>query len=325
MVRWGIIGLGNIAARFSKSLNCSKDGTLYAVASRKKETCEAYESMYPGCISYLSYDELLEDENVDAIYIALPHGMHMEWSIKALQHKKAVLCEKPSTVSEEEIRLVVDQARENQTFFMEAMKSRFGVCMKKIKEELEQGEIGEIKSIRANFCGHLDRPSIKKESYYFDKKQGGTLLDMGPYPVAFFMDVLGDKVKRVESRILVDKNGIDYHINGIMFYQSGQTALFEVCFDEKKEREAVIEGTEGIMRIPYYYRATEYTIIGKDKKIKTESYPLAVDDMFDEIGEVHQCLKAGLMESSRFTWQDSITEMHLLDKIRSDGTIIKTI
>ena len=325
MVRWGIIGLGNIAARFSKSLNHSKNGSLYAVASRKKETGEAYEAMYPGCISYQSYDEILEDKNVDAIYIALPHGMHMEWAIKALKHKKAVLCEKPSAVNEEEIRQVVAEARENQTFFMEAMKSRFGACMKKMKEELEEGTIGEIKSIRANFCGHLDRHSIKKESYYLDKKQGGTLLDMGPYPVAFFMDLLGDKVERVESRILVDNNGVDYHINGTMFYQSGQTASFEVCFDERKEREAVIEGTEGTMRIPYYYRATEYTITGNDNKTRTESHPLEVDDMFDEIEEVHRCLKAGLLESSRFTWQDSITEMHLLDKIRSDGTMIKAI
>ncbi|MDD3174735.1 MAG: Gfo/Idh/MocA family oxidoreductase [Herbinix sp.] len=323
MIRWGIIGLGNIAARFSKSLSSSSNGKLYAVSSRNKEKCEKYEKLYPGCISYLSYDDIISDDNVDAIYIALPHGMHMEWALKALSHKKAVLCEKPATINEEQVMKIVDCAKANQTFFMEAMKSRFGLGIKKIKEELKNGAIGEIKSISANFCEAIDSVVIPMNAYYYDRGQGGTLLDMGPYPIAFFMDILGDQVCSIESIIKVNNIGIDIHINGTLFYQTGQTASFEVCFDETKERMAMIEGTDGKMIIPYYYRTTEYSIIGNDMKTRREEYPLQVDDMFGEIEEVHRCLNAGLIESPNFTWQDSISEMHLLDRIRSEGKIIQ--
>lgn len=142
MIRWGIIGAGNIAKRFTISSAQTKEGILYAVANRTLEKAEAFKKNYPCEKAYGSYEALLKDPQIDMVYIALPHQYHFKWIKKALLEKKAVLCEKPATMNATQMREIKKLAKINGVFFMEAMKNRFVPVSEKINERIQRGEIG---------------------------------------------------------------------------------------------------------------------------------------------------------------------------------------
>jgi len=315
MIKWGIIGLGNIAMRFAKSLSYSKEGELYAIASKTKEKRDAFYEQYKCEKVYEDYNDLLNDEEIDAVYIALPHGFHKYWSIEALRHKKAVLCEKPVGLNSEEMKEIKDEALVNNTFFMEAMKTRFIPLIHTIKEIIKNKDIGEIISIESNFCNHVT--DIKKGSYLLDKRQGGALLDVGVYPLSFVMDMIDSPVEHVESNMKINEAGVDSHFKAILTFENGVIGTIEGAIDRNKERTAIIKGTKGSMEIPIYNRPNKVKvnlINGKSYEIERE---LEFDDMYSEINEVHNCLKGFKLESEYLSLDESIRVMDVLDKIRS--------
>ena len=145
-IKWGIIGLGNIANKFAQTVKAMDSVELEAVASRNKEKSEAFGKVYDVASEkcYSSYEELVKDESIEAVYIAVPHVFHKKISILCLKNGKAVLCEKPVTMNGNEIREVINVAEENKMFFMEAMKTRFLPINQKIKYWINEGRIGEV-------------------------------------------------------------------------------------------------------------------------------------------------------------------------------------
>lgn len=316
MIRWGIIGLGNIAIRFAKSLEHSQQGKLAAIASRTPEKREQYLNVYPDIKAYESYEEIIQDKEIDAVYIALPHGFHKEWVLKALKQHKAVLCEKPVGINRQEMEEIKACALENQTFFMEALKTRFVPLMDDIKTVLKNGIIGKIQSVEASFCYDVQGLPRRKGWYLFEKGQGGALLDVGPYPVSFVLDLLESPIVKIESEMVYDEDGIDHHFIGKLYFEDGAMGIVEGAIDGMKERTAHIVGTLGTMEVPVYNRPLEYTVKLSNGQTIHKEQALAVDDMFGEIEEVHRCLKEGLLESPRYCLDDSLNEMKVMDDIR---------
>ena len=319
MIKWGIIGLGNIAMRFAKSLSYTNEGKLYAIASKTKEKRDSFYEQYNCEKVYEDYYELLNDEEIDAVYIALPHGLHKYWSIEALRHKKAVLCEKPVGLNSEEMKEIKKEALLNNTFFMEAMKTRFIPLIHTIKEIIKNKEIGEIISIEANFCNHVT--DIKKGSYLLDKKQGGALLDVGVYPLSFVMDMIDSQVEQVKSNMEINEAGVDSYFKAILTFENGVIGTIEGAIDRNKERTAIIKGTKGYMEIPIYNRPDKVVVNlndGESYKIEKE---LEFDDMYAEIKEVHDCLKGLKLESEYLSLNESIRVMEVLDEIRKTATL----
>jgi len=315
MIKWGIIGLGNIAMRFAKSLSYTKEGRLYAIASKTEEKRDAFYEQYKCEKIYEDYNDLLNDAEIDAVYIALPHGVHKYWSIEALKHKKAVLCEKPVGLNSEEMKEIKEEALANNTFFMEAMKTRFIPLIHTIKEIIKNKEIGEIISIEANFCNHVT--DIKEGSYLLDQKQGGALLDVGVYPLSFVMDMIDSPVEHVESNMKIHEAGVDSYFKAILTFENSATAIIEGAIDRNKERTAIIKSTKGSMEIPIYNRPNKVIVNlnnGESYEIEKE---LEFDDMYAEIKEVHDCLKGLKLESEYLSLNESIRVMDVLDKIRS--------
>ena len=144
MIRWGIIGLGNIAERFAKSLEYEKEGKLVGVASVSGRNIQYYKERYENITIYKSYEELLKDKDIDAVYIALPHGMHLKYTIRALNLKKAVLCEKPGALSGAEMERVLKCAKRNKVFYMEAVKTPFIPMIPVLKEVVDRKVIVDI-------------------------------------------------------------------------------------------------------------------------------------------------------------------------------------
>ena len=314
MIRWGIIGLGNIALRFAKSLSYSNEGKLYAIASRTKEKRDEFYDKYNCEKVYENYNELLRDEEVDAIYIALPHGFHKHWSIEALRHKKAVLCEKPVGINSEEMKEIKKEAVLNNTFFMEAMKTRFIPIISDIKKVIRNKEIGDITAIEANFCNNVE--NIKPGSYLLDKDQGGALLDVGIYPLSFVMDMIDSEVKSVKSYMDINESGVDSYFEAKLTFEDGVIGTVEGAIDRNKERTAIIRGTKGWMEIPMYNRPNKAVVNLNSGKSYTIEKDIEFDDMYAEIKEVHNCLKESKLESDYLTLNESIRVMEVLDRIR---------
>ncbi|NRT77990.1 Gfo/Idh/MocA family protein [Clostridium beijerinckii] len=317
MIRWGIIGLGNIALRFAKSLSYSNEGKLYAIASRTKEKRDEFYDKYNCEKVYENYNELLRDEEVDAIYIALPHGFHKHWSIEALRHKKAVLCEKPVGINSEEMKEIKKEAVLNNTFFMEAMKTRFIPIISDIKKVIRNKEIGDITAIEANFCNNVE--NIKPGSYLLDKDQGGALLDVGIYPLSFVMDMIDSEVKSVKSYMDINESGVDSYFKAILSFEDGVIGTVEGAIDRNKERTAIIRGTKGWMEIPMYNRPNKAVVNLNSGKSYTIEKDIEFDDMYAEIKEVHNCLKESKLESDYLTLNESIRVMEVLDRIRMNA------
>ncbi|AWK50692.1 gfo/Idh/MocA family oxidoreductase [Clostridium beijerinckii] len=319
MIKWGIIGLGNIAMRFAKSLSYTNEGKLYAIASKTKDKRDSFYEQYNCDKVYEDYHELLNDEEIDAVYIALPHGLHKYWSTEAIRHKKAVLCEKPVGLNADEMKEIKDEVLLNNTFFMEAMKTRFIPLIHTIKDIIRNKEIGEIISIEANFCNHVT--NIKQGSYLLDKTQGGALLDVGVYPLSFVMDMIDSQVKQVKSHMEINETGVDSYFKAILTFENGVIGTIEGAIDRNKERTAIIKGTKGYMEIPIYNRPDKVFVNlnnGESYKIEKE---LEFDDMYAEINEVHNCLKKLKLESEHLSLNESIRVMNVLDQIRKTATL----
>lgn len=314
MVNWGIIGLGNIAIRFAKSLSYSDEGRLYAIASKTKEKRDAFYEKYKCEKVYEDYDELLKDEELDAVYIALPHGLHKYWSIKALRHKKAVLCEKPVGLSSQEMKEIREEAMLNNTFFMEAMKTRFIPLIHDIKRIIGSGEIGEITAVEANFCNHAT--NIKEGSYLLDKNQGGALLDVGIYPLSFVMDMIDSEVENVTCNMKLNEAGVDSYFKAVLTFRNGTIGTIEGAMDRDKERTAIIKGTKGYIEVPMYNRPDKVKVYLSESEAYTIEKELEFDDMYAEIKEVHNCLKASRMQSDYLSLDESIRVMKVIDNIK---------
>ena len=206
MIHWGIIGAGQIAHRFVKGLSYSQEGKLYAIASKTKQ--QEWIDLYPDIVTYDNYDALLDDENVDVVYIATWHNTHYEWSKKALLKGKAVLCEKPATLSSKQTKELVTIARENKVFFMEAMKTRFVPAIYELQKVLQEGVIGDILKIENRFC--YDMSGVANTRYLFDEKQGGILNDVGSYTIASLLNYIHSPIQDIQNNLTIDR-GVDVH------------------------------------------------------------------------------------------------------------------
>ncbi len=189
-INWGVLGTGNIAHIFARALASSKTSQIYAVGSRNDLTANAFGLQYAVPKLYSSYESLLSDPEVQAVYIALPHSMHAEWTKKAAKAKKHILCEKPLTINYQEALSVVEAARDNKVFLMEAFVFRGHPQTEKLRELIKSRIIGDIRVINATF-------SFKSEDNLIDRRVlkelgGGGILDVGCYPISMVRLIVGE-------------------------------------------------------------------------------------------------------------------------------------
>lgn len=313
MIHWGIIGAGNIAHRFAKSLENSQKGQLYAVGSHTQEKLKEFQSLYPLIQAYSDYDALLDDEDVDAVYIATWHNTHYQWAKQALEKGKAVLCEKPATLSSLQTKELAQIAKDNHVLFIEGMKTRFVPMILELKRLLSEGLIGDILEVHNRFC--YDIRGVKDTRYLFDEKQGGILNDVGSYTIASLLDYIHDDIIDIKCQTVWNQ-GVDVHDVVTVTFAHQQKGIMEMAMDEAKTPEMIIIGTKGKITCSPFYRPTEVTIHLDHQKPYTMNKEYINDDFYTEIEEVHTCLEKGLIESPRMTLQDSIACIELTEKIK---------
>lgn len=314
MIHWGIIGLGNIAKRFAKSLRQFDDALLYAGASHNPAKRQFFKEQFHVQKLYDDYDEMLEDETIDAIYIALPHKMHALWAKKAMLNGKHVLVEKPVTISSKELEELIRISHEKHLFFMEAMKTRFMPATAKLRQLLDSGEMGDILEIHDSFCGAHPYEQFKN-SYIYDKKQGGALYDMGVYGLAAVLDYIKSDLTYVSTRVRYDHDVDCYDLSELIF-ENGQRAYVEAAMDETDHpRKMAIRCTHGEISLEPFYRPTELVIDG-NKKIEVST---DFDDFYYEIKAVHDGICAHSVEDPRMSHDDSLRDVLTMERIKSEN------
>lgn len=312
-MNWGIIGFGRIARKFVESSRYLKDQKIVAIGSKSLSKDDPLFIENSQVKIYRDYNELLKDENIDAVYIALPHKFHYEWVIKALNHHKAVLCEKPAVLSKNEMLAIKEAALKNQTFFLEALKTKMNVGLFHLKKDLPL--IGNIKSVEANFCSNC--LSLRgTDSFLYDPKQGGALNDVGTYLLGFVLSIIHSPIKMISATSKM-YGEFDEHFNAQLFFENGAIANIEGAIDENKERYAKIIGEQGEIYIPMFNRMSEYTVSLNNGKVFTCEYPIYGTDMTYQIQELYDCVKQNKIESDLHSLDETIEIIEIVEKIRN--------
>lgn len=312
MIKWGILGAGNIAKRFAQSLTYEENAVLYAISGRNPEKLQAFQQEHPCEKVYLGHENLLADPNVDAVYIGLPHDMHREWALKAIHAQKAVLCEKPAVLNEKEMQEIMTASQQEHVLFMEAMKSRFEPAYIKAKELLQENAIGDIVSIKAQISSVF--PKEKYETSYITKPVvGGALLDTGCYCVNWVNDLLNGEpvVKNVSSHIV---NGVDYFVDATMEFGTIEAEVI-AGIDRKMEPLVEIVGTKGTMIIEKPHRPDCIHLLSYGKE-EILDLPYVHDDFYGQIHHFDALMKKDMHESNVMSLQDSLRNAHLMDLIK---------
>lgn len=317
-IRWGILGTGVIAGTFAGNLRLVPDAELVAVGSRTRESAEAFGERYRVAVRHAGYPDLVADPAVDAVYVAVPHPGHHSASLAALHAGKAVLCEKPFTINAAEAIELVAAARGAGLFLMEAMWNRFLPTLARVREILDAGAIGEVRTVHADLgfklngdpAGRLMAPELG----------GGALLDLGVYPVSFASFVLGTPAT-ITAIATPTATGVDGQCSILMGYANGAQAVLNTTIEVDSPCTAVIAGTEGRIELagPVFNPSSVRLLRGPSLEPEVLEEYRAPDPEHGwnfEAAEVGRCLRAGLLESPTMPLDESVAIMRTLDEIR---------
>lgn len=314
-IKWGILGPGAIAHQFAKALLTLEDAVLWAVGSRDLQRAQEFAHTYAIPKAYGSYEELVADEQVDIIYIATPHGFHKEGIVLCLNAGKAVLCEKAFTINACEAREVIELARQKNLFLMEAMWTRFLPAVKKVREWLAQGVIGDIHMLKADF-------GIRREGGPHNRLTdpvlgGGALLDVGVYPVSFASMVFGRQPESIKSLVHIGPTGVDQQCAMIFGYNEGRMASLTAAIETETTHDAFIFGTEGYIHIPNFFRAEKATLHLMDGRNEEFGPEFASTGYQYEAMEAMECLRRGEIESKVMPLDETVAILETMDMLRA--------
>ena len=317
-IKWGIIGLGRIAKLFAEDLRLVEDAELVAVASTSMERAKSFAEEFDNPRAYASYKELFNDVDVDVVYIATLHHTHCQFSIEAMNHKKHVLCEKPIAISQDEAKQMVEASLRNNVFFMEAFWSRFNPSIVKIKELVSKGKIGNLRYINAEFTFYKLDDDPKSRSLNIDLA-GGSLLDMGVYPIFLSYFLLG-KPAEVLARSQFYETGAEIQTSMILQYENAQAVLYS-GFANNTDMKAKICGEEGEIFVSPIWHETQGFQLVTNGNSQFYELPTKGKGFTHEVDEVHECISSKKRESSRWSHQNSLDLMGIVDKIRLNSGI----
>ena len=315
---WGILGLGKIAHKFARDLALVSSAELTAVASSSKERALAFADTHGAAFAYDNYTSLYQDEKVEVIYIAGVHTDHHAHSCAALAAGKAVLCEKPLGINAREVKEMIEMAKGNNVFFMEALWSRFNPALNALKKEVEEGKIGELKHIQASFSmARLD--DDPKGRLLNTALGGGSILDIGIYPVFLAYFFLG-MPEEINAKAHFNEEGTEIQTSIIFHYPQAQAQLYSSLVHPLK-MEAKLFGKTGEATIhPTWHEAESFTLNSTEQE-NTETHTKKGLGYVHEIEEVHFCLKENQKESSLWSHRDSLNLISILDEVRKKAGV----
>jgi len=311
MIRFGIVGAGGIAQKFARDIKFSEGAIATAVASRDLDRANEFKDTHGIEHAFGSYEEMAKSDLIDAVYIATPHNFHMEQSILFMNHNKHVLCEKPIAVNVSQFEKMVQSAKENNVLLMEAMWTRFLPTTLKVRETVQSKKLGKLKHAYLEFGFSVMGLGGDNGRLFNANLAGGSLLDMGVYPVAYTLNLTNQPVKSIEAKAQFYKTGIDTECIIDLTFEDDSTAQLVSSFLEDRNTPGVVEFENGTIEIDNFWRSQKVTIDDTlfDFPHIGEGFPYQINGFVET-------LEKGLLENEVMTHDQTRKSMTLLDRIR---------
>lgn len=312
-LRWGIVGTGHIAHEFARDLVYVDDATLAAVGSRSQVSADRFGDEHEVPLRFDSYEALVASDQIDAVYVATPHPMHLANARLALEHDKPVLVEKAFTMTALEAQELVALARAKDLFLMEAMWMRFLPHMVDVRRLIAEGVLGEIVSVEADHGQWFERdPSFR----LFDRALGGgALLDLGVYPVSFASMVLGTP-ERITALVDPAFSGVDGQTSMLFGYPNGAHAILTCTSSARSATRACVTGTKARLEIDAdFYASSSFTLVNRDGDRQRFEFSYPGRGLYFQAQEVARCLLKRRVESEIMPLDESIAIMATMDDV----------
>ncbi len=312
-VSWGIISCAGIAEKaVIPGILSANNAELYAISSRGPEKLEEFSRKFNPVKAYRSYDELLDDPKVDAVYIPLPNGLHYEWALKAAEKKKHILCEKPMGISAEEVRKMKEVCDKNSVLLMEAFAYRHSPLTIKVKELVDMGTIGRIKFMESHFSYLLKNREDVRVS---NSLAGGATYDVGCYNLNIIRHIVGSEPLSVfATGEIGEDSGVDESSCIVMEFEGGIKAVSYCSFLCAPRSEYTIVGETGIISVPTNFNAKGDAKIVVRKDSGTEEITVQCPDNYMlEVEQFGRCILNN--EKPLLTFEDSINNARVIDEV----------
>jgi dihydrodiol dehydrogenase / D-xylose 1-dehydrogenase (NADP) len=313
-VNWGIIGCGDIAHSFARTLMTIPDASLVGVASKTPNKARKFAETFKLTKWFKNYEELLQDQKIDIIYIATTHNFHFENIMLCLNYNKHVLCEKPFTLNEKTAREAFKTAKRKKLFIMEAMWTRFLPAIQELQKKLKEEVIGDVLKVQADFW--IDVPYNASNRLYNKKLAGGALLDLGIYPLTFADIVYNTPPVTITSKAVMGKTAVDEASYYLLEYKGGRVAQLSASCKAFAPHAGLIVGTKGYIEVPSFFYPQEFTINITNGKKKRIGAPYKVNGYVHEALEAMRCIREGLDESPIMPGSKTLEMLRLMDTIR---------
>lgn len=319
MFRIGIIGAGWIAHKMSLGIAPLNDIEIYAIASRSIEKAKEFATEHNIPAAYGSYEEMLDDPEVDLVYIATPHSHHFAHAMLALEHGKPVLVEKAFTANAKQAEILIETARSKGLFITEAIWTRYMPLSHKIREIMESGIIGDPRIITATLCYMMEH----KERIVRPDLCGGALLDLGVYALNFARMYFGTDIVKTVSNCHLGPTGMDMHESISLSYADGRMANLQsgaLCLND---RQGIISGTEGYIRVDNINCPEVVEVYRNYELVARFTRP---EDMINgyeyQVIEAKRCIESGLTESPMMPHEETISIMKQMDALRKEWGVL---
>jgi len=320
-LNWGLIGPGRIAEKFAEAMQAEGVGRLMAVASRKPERGYAFADKYQIETVHQTYEELFQDESLDAVYIATPHNFHLEQALAAIDCGKHLLVEKPLTVTAAESEQLFEAAKAKGVFVMEALWSLFLPAYQQANAWLEQGMIGEVGSVRSSFGFVVPRDN--SDRLLNPELAGGVVLDMGIYTIATSQWFMQAEPDDIVAQVHIGPTGVDETCALQLHYPNGRASQLLCSFENKYENELTLYGSKGrVVFHNMFWGSEKLSLIGNDDKVQEFECPFEVNGFEYQIRHVVQCVAQGRLESDLMTHERTLSTQYIMDEVRRQAGLL---
>lgn len=320
VVRWGLLSTARINRAVIPPIRASARSELVAVASRAHEQGEAYAREWGIPRVQVGYEALLADSEIDAIYISLPNSLHAEWAIKCAEAGKHVLCEKPLAITDDEVERMIAAARKNRTVLAEAFMYRHHPQTLKVRELIQQGLIGQVSSAHGTFTFNIGSEDDVRLN---PDLGGGSLWDVGCYPVSYTRSALGEEPVEVFGWQRLTARGVEDTFAGVMRFCSGVLATFDCGFRSPQRWRMEIVGAEGTITLTNPFKPGLNDIILLRRGDQTDAIPVTPQELYiGEIEDMANMLKKVVVKGGSTDLQASHRKPHvsrhlILDRLRT--------
>ncbi len=310
-LRWGVLGTGVIAGKFAGQLKQTSSGTLVATGSRTAASAQQFSTAFGGR-AHASYEALLSDSEVEAVYVSLPNHLHHEWTLKALDAGKHVLCEKPLAANRHQAAEMFAAAERHQHVLVEAFMYRCKPSVREFLRRIHSGAIGEVRLIRSHFT--FNRPASDTDARYHSQMAGGSLMDVGCYCVNFSRAIANEEPLNHQALAHLHASGVDDYAAGLLRFPNNALGSFTCGMTVESDRTTFVGGSEGWMSIDFPWLDGESFVIVRGDSRETVTMPSPKPIYALEADAFAACVHEGT--APWISKEDTLGNMCVLDELR---------